>query len=187
MLSVIIRSIIFSSLTAPAFALTCIFFGKALFKGESFDPMVFLLYPFSVLVGSFVAVPLSILYGLFFYVSSSLPQIKTHMHNKAYACSLGGIISLLIGTGFTFILSRDLLLSLDSLIYIIPSVFCGALIPLILKQHAGRSVTNKYQIWCRGPMIWRTLIVLTYRTLTSGSSRSLRSLGRAKARPLTKR
>ena len=143
MLSVIIRSIIFSSLAAPAFVLVCLFFGKALFKGESFDPMVFLFYPVSVLVGSFISVPLSIIYGILFYGVSLWLPTKESAHKKIYACLTGGIISLLIATAFTLALSSDLLLSLDSLVYIIPSVFCGVLIPLILKQHTGRNLQSK--------------------------------------------
>lgn len=143
MLSVIIRSIIFSSLAAPAFVLICLFFGKALFKGESFDPMVFLFYPVAVMVGSFISVPLSAIYGVLFYGASLWLPTKESVHKKFYACSIGGVISLLISTAFALVFSSDLLLSLDSLIYIIPSVICGVLIPLILKQHAGRNLQGR--------------------------------------------
>lgn len=143
MISVIIRSIIFSSLVSPAFVLICLFFGKALLKGESFDPMVFLLYPVSVLVGSFISAPLSAIYGVLFYGVSLWLPTKEGAHKKIYACSIGGIISLLIATVFILTISSDLLLSPDSLIYIIPSVFCGVLIPLILKRHTGRNLQSK--------------------------------------------
>ena len=154
MLKAILISISLSVLFGPIIVMLEMFMSKLLVEGVS-DPSIILIYPFALIPSVFVAAPLATAYAITLHTLLSWKSLN----NVVHSCLLGGVIGFFYGAILTSYVAyqsqlkanalyigklvafkpkqvflESLLSDTNIMILVIPSLLCGALIPLLLPR-----------------------------------------------------